>query len=205
MMAKIFNDDSWTPKVRYPEDEHLLKVNPNDDPITVTPTKLKQKLNELRGVYSRAEKNWKRSGSGSADVEDFWEYSKKDNKGYHWCDVYYLHRLHMSGEFVDVTTTLVDAIPESSIRDTSTGGDMSCMPQEETDDTATVRQRKRSRSSREASHTYECDPTPIPSPSPVPLSGGSESDLFLTEKARKFMCEKKAEEAAEMCLSIRED
>eukprot|EP00960_Hanusia_phi_P062093 765040-Hanusia_phi.AAC.2 len=29
MMAKIFNDDSWTPKVRYPDDEHLMKVNPN--------------------------------------------------------------------------------------------------------------------------------------------------------------------------------
>eukprot|EP00960_Hanusia_phi_P025917 745962-Hanusia_phi.AAC.2 len=171
------------------------------------------------GYIPEPKKNWKRSGSGSADVEDFWDYSKKDNKEYHWYDVYYLHRLHVSGEFVDVTKTLVDAIPQPSVSDTSTGGDMSCIPEfaaaadasEESEDTPTDpnRQWKRSRSTPETSldtqALWQLITNDVPSPSPVPSNSTGESEFRLAEEARKVMCQRKGEEAAELCISIQEE
>eukprot|EP00960_Hanusia_phi_P055991 763124-Hanusia_phi.AAC.1 len=161
MMTKVFNDRSWSVPIRYPDDINLKKICPDDNCIVVSPSKLKSKLTELRTAYAKALNCWRKSGSGSASVAAFWPFAKNNGVGNHWADVYYLHRLHSSGEYVDVTQTLIVTAPETVARDLGCGEDVPDVP-DQSEDNVKRRKKNRIRATLESDGTCGSDSSLTP-------------------------------------------
>eukprot|EP00960_Hanusia_phi_P067830 766713-Hanusia_phi.AAC.2 len=161
MMTKVFNDRSWSVPIRYPDDMNLWNICPDDNCIVVSPSQLKSKLTELRTAYAKALNCWRKNGSGSASVADFWPFAKNNGVGNHWADVYYLHRLHSSGEYVDVTQTLIISAPETVGRDLGCGEDVPDVPDQE-EDNVKRRKKNRIRATVESDGTCESDSSLTP-------------------------------------------
>ena len=74
-ICKIFNDATWTAPNRFLDDINLQgKIDPNSNPKQVDPQLVDKKMGEIRTLYKKACDNWKKSGSGEADLEKFVDY-----------------------------------------------------------------------------------------------------------------------------------